>query len=61
MLRTEGLAWFLARVLHGTRTGTFRVWERKDQSPEAGNGCVEGLLWFSAPIRGKGKEMPKYL
>lgn len=61
VLITEGLVGFLARVLHGIPTGTLRVLERKDQQPpEAGNGCVGGLLRFSVPIRGKGKEMPKY-
>lgn len=53
MVSCEGLAW--------DPHWDLLVWGRKDQSPEAGNGRVEGLLWFSAPIRGKGKEMPKYL
>lgn len=60
MLITEGLAGFLARVLHGIPTETLRVLERKDQPPEAGNGCVGGLLRFSVSIRGKRREMPKY-
>lgn len=44
----------------GSPLGLLRVLERKDQPPEAGNGCVGGLRRFSIPIRGKGKEMPKY-
>lgn len=60
MLTTEGLAWFLAKILHGIPTGTLKVLERMAQPPEAGNGCVGGLLRFSVLIRGKGKEIPKY-
>lgn len=37
----DSLVWFLARVLHGIHAGTLGILERKDQPPEAGNGCVE--------------------